>query len=391
MLSTRRPYLIVPKLIEQPTWGGDYIVKYKNWLDKSDLKNIKIGQSYELFDQSNLLINIYDSSDIRIKPEIIYLSTTYTKNQNKDNTLEKINLSDLVMSNPKQILGKKILEKFLKMPILIKFTQALGNSFQTHIKPNVFHHCWRPKAESWYYFEDGLLSFGIKKGINLQVYQKTCQAIDTRMRQLSSKILSGDMALSDAQDEAKKFIHQLNPWQFVNIHKVDKNILIDLSMGGLHHSWEDDLKNYPKGNILYEIQQDMPDSVSTIRCFDQGKFKEDGNIRELHIADYFKFIDLDIEHNKMEKAICQRSDNNLLSTKYYTLDILEISDRIKDNTGNSFCHLFVREGEININTDGGNVHLSKGHSCFLPKNVGEYEIKSTDPKQSVILKTYIKI
>lgn len=385
MLSTKRPYLIIPKLIEQPTWGGDYIIKFKNWFNKSNLslKNIKIGQSYELFEQSNLLINIYDSSDIRIKPEIGYL--------NEDNTLEKINLSDLVKSNPKQILGKKVLEKFLKMPILIKFTQALGNSFQIHIKPNVFHNYWRPKAESWYYFENGLLSFGIKKGINLQDYKKTCQVVDTRMRQLSSKIVSGNMTLNDAQDKVKEFIHQLNPWQFVNIHKVDRNTLIDLSMGGLHHSWEEDLKNYPKGNVLYEIQQDVPDSVSTVRCFDQGKFKEDGNIRKLHITDYFQFIDSDIEHNKIEKPICERSGNNLLSTKYYTLDILEISDRIKDNTGNSFCHLFVREGEININTDGGNAHLSKGHSCFLPKNVGEYEIKSTDLNRSVILKTYIKI
>ncbi|QQR52772.1 hypothetical protein IPG36_01470 [bacterium] len=50
----RRPYLVIPKLIKQPTWGGSYIVAAKGWSDHEGLGDLKIGQSYELFSGSNL-------------------------------------------------------------------------------------------------------------------------------------------------------------------------------------------------------------------------------------------------------------------------------------------------------------------------------------------------
>ena len=54
MTDLKRPYLVIPKLIEQPTWGGQYIVTTKGWLHHSNWAELKIGQSYELFSGSNL-------------------------------------------------------------------------------------------------------------------------------------------------------------------------------------------------------------------------------------------------------------------------------------------------------------------------------------------------
>ena len=48
-----QPYIVVPTLIEQPTWGGEYIGNLKG-LAQENLGGKKIGQSYELFRDSNL-------------------------------------------------------------------------------------------------------------------------------------------------------------------------------------------------------------------------------------------------------------------------------------------------------------------------------------------------
>ena len=54
-------YLIIPKLIEQPTWGGDYILNFKNWQNQDVFKGLKIGQSYELYSETKLRSDL-DSS-----------------------------------------------------------------------------------------------------------------------------------------------------------------------------------------------------------------------------------------------------------------------------------------------------------------------------------------
>lgn len=390
MFRTKKPYIIVPKLIEQPTWGGDYIIKFKNWDDKLGLKNKKIGQSYELFGQSKLLLSITDSANSDFNPDIgfPYSDEIITENKYKESQ-DYIALQKLINQNPEQVLGKKVLDKIGKMGILIKFTQALGNSFQLHIKRNIDHSLWRPKAESWYYFENGYITYGIQSNCNLNDYKKTCIAIDHKMHELSQSINENKISLEEAKIESQKYIKDLNPWQFVNVHHVEKYCLLDLSPGGIHHSWEQD--NQSKfGNVLYEIQEDVSDPVSTLRSFDQGKFKDNGEVRELHIDDYFTFLDANLNINNIHNAIFQQQGKHLLSTPYYSLDILEIKNKLTDSTGDSFCHLFVREGEIEVTSDEGHIKLDKGHSCFIPYNVNTYEIKSNTPL-SVVLKTFVEV
>ncbi len=366
-----KPYLILPKLIEQPTWGGDYILKIKNWENKPELGGTKIGQSYELFGGSLLTESVTDST-------IPSFSSTLN---------ETISLDNLIKMDPSKILGPKVVLKYGKMPLLIKLNQARGNSFQLHVKPGQKHSRWKPKPESWYFLEDGYISCGIKDRIDIKAYKQVCVNIEEKMRELSSLIQTGRKNINEARSEAQKFIKIENPWQFVNLYKTNKYDLIDLSEGGVHHSWEENSES-PHGNVVYEVQLDVMDEFCTIRSFDQGKIKDDGSIREIHIDDYFTFLDTSVEKNSISHLKRTKNGNNLLQTQDYSLDIVKVSDSVSMLIGDSFQHLYVQEGDVKIESNGGAVRLTTGHSCFIPFSVGNYKITSNTPN-SIVLKTHI--
>src|SRR3990170_2031669 len=157
MMTKKRPYLIAPKLIEQPTWGGEYILRIKDWVEKQDFLGKKIGQSYELFSGSKLLLKVTDSQDEDFKGEL-------------GSPDESTIFNDTLYKN---------------IP-LIKINQSKGNSFQIHIKKSDGR--WVPKMESCYYLEDGVATFGIKKNADLSDYRNTCLIIDKKMNELSLKV-----------------------------------------------------------------------------------------------------------------------------------------------------------------------------------------------------------
>ena len=390
MLSYRRPYLIIPKLIEQSTWGGDYIVKLKNWGSKPELKDKKIGQSYELFGRSILALHLKDTRNSTFQPEFDYgktgvIASRFLLSEKKD----YLHLDDLVDSDPNKVLGEKIWKRYRAMPILIKINQAYGNSFQLHLKPGSIHPRWQPKPESWYYLEKGLATLGLKTNVNLASYQKTCEAIEGKMAYLSAQVMCDELDLTEAKIEAQEYIKKKNPWQFVNLVEVDKYTLIDISAGGIHHSWEENRQKFPLGNVVYEVQLDVMDPISSIRSFDQGKLKNGGGIREIHIDDYFHFLDTSAELNDPAFLQKKRQGNHILKTANYCLDILEVNTALTASTGDSFNHFYVRDGEVEITATDGSVCLTAGHSCFLPQAVGQYEIKAKTP--STILKTSIEV
>lgn len=349
----KKPYLVIPFLVEQPTWGGTYICEKKGWLNKEGLSGKKFGQSYELYDRS-LLATIITSSD---DPQF-----SHTVN----GTLP---VSSFAEDKP--------------FP-LIKFTQAKGNSFQLHAMPKSKDPYWQPKAESWYYFEDGKITFGIKKGADINEYKKTCLEIEKKMKELSVLIINKSISLDEARKSASLYIQEKNPWQFVNVCEVKKGDSVDLSGGGLHHSWEEDEEKYPLGNILYEVQQDVMDPVSTIRSFDQGKIMDNGSIRKIQIEEYFKHLDLNEERNTLRSG---KSDVILFNTPYYSLNRIVVSNKITQSAEGSFHHLFVKTGSIIVESTDGKVLVTRGHSCFIPKGI-TYTIDSTE--ESVVLQTFVR-
>jgi len=256
-----RPYVVIPKLIAQPTWGGDYIGKMKLWDRVIGVSGVKIGQSYELFGGSKLAIKVTDTVDPDFIPELGQSDATDPAVffGNRQDGIDFISLSELVKTNPKHVLGEKVYKTYGVMPLLIKLNQASGNSFQVHLPPNKTHPRWKPKAESWYYLEDGRLTFGIKKGIDVEEYKRVCYEIDAFMKDLSQKVEAQELSLEAARSKASQFVKTANPWAFVNVHEAKKNSIIDLSRGGIHHSWEENSDPTSPGNVIYEVQQDVMD------------------------------------------------------------------------------------------------------------------------------------
>lgn len=365
-----KPYLILPKLIEQPTWGGDYIVQQKGWATRPTFHDKKIGQSYELYSGSLLAIDCTDSADERFGPEGSAL------------TVKTITLADLIAQDPEAVLG----QARKNLSLLIKFTQALGNSFQLHVKPGTEDPHWQPKPESWYFLEPGLATLGLQPNSDVANYQAVYIKIDQAMQQLSRQVLDKELTLVQARQQAHELVLRENPWQFVNKVTIPKHSLIDLSAGGLHHSWEDNSTESPLGNVVYEIQVDQTDEASTIRCFDQGKIKDDGTIRPIQIDDYFKFLDTNLGNNVPSSFFRHPKGNHLLSTKYYSLDIIDVQKDSKIIMPDSLCHLFVRDGNLRVKSNGQQLRMTTGHSCFIPAAAKSFLL--TGP--ATVLMTYIK-
>lgn len=388
-METNRPFLIIPKLILQPTWGGTYIINSKGWGNIAGYADYTIGQSYELFSGSKLLTNVYDTSSTDYLPEL--------GNPDNDNIIdnnplfysgkEHLTLSDLVAKHKATLVGPKVWENYHKMPLLIKINQSKGNSYQLHVKKPTPDGRWLPKPESWYYFEDGVVTYGLKPGTDLNAYKQTCNDIANFMQQLSQSVLSGQTDLVTARNEAKKFIKNANPSQFVNTLKIQKDEVIDLSSGGIHHSWEEDIEHCPEGNIVYEVQHDVMDPQCTIRSFDQGKIKDDGSIRTIHIEDYFDNIDTDPLINDPHNAVRVQSGNNLLSTPFYNLDKYALSQPKQIDIIDSFEHIYIKSGKVSIESNGASLVLHAGHSAFIPYSCRSYKIVPSI--SSTLLRTYI--
>lgn len=383
MDNAPRPYLVIPKLIEQPTWGGSYIVTAKGWADRGNLGELKIGQSYELFSGSNLSL-LPSSDDPRFDGEL----TNSTDVEHPTKLPDTVSVADLVASSPSAVLGETVVrERGEKLELLIKFTQALGNSFQVHIKAGLQHPKWKPKPEAWYYFEPGYITLGVKAGTDWSAYESAVRDVEREMKLLSEQVAGHGLSLPEAEQKAREIIGRYDPWQYVNVVQVGKEELVDLSAGGIHHSWEEEPTLAPRGNVLLELQAEAMDSVATFRSFDKGKIGKDGAVRTVHIDEYFEAIDRSDEANDPERHIrkpevVRQTDDyvysHLLDSPYYNMDLIRFAE-----TGGSYeealdryKHLFVKDGRISVTANGHEVIVGEGHSCFVPANADTLVVRS---------------
>lgn len=387
-----RPYLVVPKLIEQPSWGGRYIIEIKKWENKLELNGKKIGQSYELYDKSNF--SLAESSE----DSSFFGEVADNKSVEVQSVVENsVMLAQLISDDAIGTLGKSIVDTYgAKMHLLLKFTQALGNSFQLHVPDGIVNTRWKTKPESWYYFEDGLITCGVKNITNWQEYQQDVTDLDQELQKISENVQLGSLLYEDARSQIDMIIKRYNPWQYVNVVRVEKGTLLDLSACGIHHSWEEDLITIPLGNVLYEIQLNVMDDLATIRNFDKGKMGSDGKLRPLQIEDFFRFVDRSKEandpttHMRASKMIQQThiyTHERLLESKYYSMDRVKLN-----NIGNEFIegidtfrHLFVQSGKATVSAGNHCVTASAGHSIFVLAGCREYAVKSTEDNTEVLI------
>lgn len=387
-----RPYLVVPKLIEQPTWGGMYIVESKAWQERADLKGKKIGQSYELYDKSNLSLSV-SSADPMFVGEI-----ADNKSVSGQSVIpNSLPLSQLIAMDPAAVLGKRMVSTYgTDMHLLLKFTQALGNSFQLHIPDGVKNDRWKPKPESWYYFEPGLITCGIKEGVDWAAYQGAVTKLDAETQLIAARVRDKSLSYDEASQLIAQLVKETNPWQYVNVVRVEKGTLIDLSPCGIHHSWEEDLATIPLGNVLYEIQVNVMDDVATLRSFDKGKMSKDGTLRPLQIAEYFAYADKspaanDPKTQMREAKSVEKNDRfsheRILETKYYSMDRITFmaKDVVFESPMDTFRHVFVRSGSVVVSAAETPVTVTTGHSVFVPAGCKTYNVTATQANTEILI------
>ncbi len=369
-----QPYYVVPLLIEQPTWGGDYIASFKN-LSHQSLQGLKIGQSFELAINTRLLPSVPQTAAFGLA-----MGGKVTTAEWYGEAKSSLSLTDLAAEQHDAVFGSKVDGHF---NTLIKFTQAQNNSYQVHIKPGSTLGHWVAKPESWYFFERGKATLGIKSIEQLAAYQVRCEEIDTYARSLSTQITNGTVTLESARQQLTDFINQHHPSEFVNSVWLEQGQIVDLSQGGIHHSWEKD-PQLPAGNIVYEVQVDVLDENCTLRSFDQGNIKEDGSVRPLSIAEYFQALDTDSSHNQIDQYVSLPQSQpipageyvELFTTPQYRSYELRLNSTYHSSSppGSSFHHVFAKDGQGNIQTSTGNYPLSKGMSVFIPAAIAEFDL-----------------
>lgn len=376
-MDYRRPFLVIPELIEQPTWGGTFIARFKGWQHASQLHGKKIGQSFEL-SAASFLSPLLNSSDLHFQPT--------------DQIDEKIALKKMITNDPSGFLGEQLAQKQTTIKLLIKFTQALGNSFQLHVKQPTADGKWVPKPESWYFFAPGKITLGVKPGIDWDKYQQYSKKCDDQMQLLSQKVKTNQITYTNARTEIQKLLKTLNPWQFVNVLPVAKSAILDLTACGIHHSWEED-PTLPHGNLVYELQVDVADNISTIRNFDKGKMRADGSIRQLHVDDYFRYIDRETKANdpqtyyRQPKQVKKTDDytvDEIFTTDYYAMrQIVFTNAATLQQPLTCYHHVFVKSGTAKITAHDTSVQISQGHAVFIPAMVQSYEIQAE--KKTILL------
>lgn len=368
---TIAPWLVQDELIEQPSWGGRYIIDLKGLATDPQWSGKKVGQSYELAKASRLI----DPEGGAVRP-----------------------LSELIQADPVGMLGQKVLDQFgPDLSLLIKLTQAKGNSFQVHLPEGKTRGYWEPKPEAWFYLAPGLYTFGLKAGTSFEAYSRVLHTIDDEMGRLSREVQSGRFSVDEARAQARQRIQSLNPYAYVNLVEAQTDDVIDLTAGGIHHSWEEDAERFPDGNLVYEVQVDVPDDRCSMRGFDKGKLLDDGSLRPTHVADYLATIEQDPTHNELPHHIRKpqiiSSDANgtiesLFRTPYFATDRLSVpaGATLPQSLADGFHHLFVHAGEAVIAAH----RLEQGRSYLLPAALQEYAIE-TSGENAVFLKTYLPV
>lgn len=382
-----QPFYIVSLLVEQPTWGGDYIAKFKN----ISLPKSKIGQSYELAQDSILLTQ--PTSKL---PYLLATANDISHPQWHGPKAKHLSIQQLIDQNPEQVLGKKVVAKTgPKMTILNKFTQAKENSYQVHVSlGHEFNH-WQPKPESWYFFEPGKATLGVKSGVEISKYQHRCQDIYQHSLQISRRIKAKDLTVGEGRKLLADYINQDHPHNYVNTISAPKNSIVDLSQGGIHHSWEND-PHLPQGNIVYEVQLDQRDDVSSIRSFDQGKIKENGDVRKIAIDDYFSALNTAEAANKPQQymKLPQQLEEagalitHIFNNSNYQLTQIDFSDHYQSHEtqlDQQFHHLFTKKGLATITWGDQEWPLATGQSLFIPASCENYRLTTT--QETSILKT----
>ena len=290
-------------ILKERIWGGE---KLKTILNKPITSKIT-GESWELSTVEGD-VSVVSNGDLAGK-----------------------SLNELIESNPEELLGTAVYQKFGKQfPLLFKYLDAREDlSIQVHPNDELAkkRHNSFGKTEMWYVMQadkDAELIVGFKEDSNATEY----------VENLNNKTLLS----------------------ILDIVKVEVGDVFFLETGTVHA--------IGAGMVIAEIQQT---SDITYRLYDFDRVDAAGNQRELHIdlaLDAINYNRIDTA-KKYDKTL--NKSNTMVDCPYFTTNFLPLDGRISvDKYGNSFTVYMCVEGEFEMESEGEKFKYIKGDTVLIP-------------------------
>jgi mannose-6-phosphate isomerase len=259
-------------------------------------------------------------------------------------------LNELIDSNPEELLGTDVYQRFGKQfPLLFKYLDAREDlSIQVHPNDELAkkRHNSFGKTEMWYVLqadENSKIIVGFKENSNATEY----------LENLKNKTL-----LSILDDV-----------------KVKTGDVFFLETGTVHA--------IGAGLVIAEIQQT---SDITYRLYDFDRVDSQGNSRELHVDLALEAINYDkIETKKGYKTILNQS-NAVVNCPYFTTNFLPLDGKFEVNkNGNTFTVYMCVEGNFEIECNNTKFKYRKGDTVLIPAALKTFILKG----KASILEIYI--
>ena len=256
--------------------------------------------------------------------------------------LEGKSLDELIRSYGKELLGKKVMERFgTTFPLLIKFIDARDNlSIQVHPDDELAkkRHNSFGKTEMWYVVD--------------------CKPESTLFLGFSRAV---------TPDELRRRAKDGTICEVLNRVAVHPGDVFFVRPGTVHA--------IGAGILVAEIQQN---SDTTFRVYDYNRLGADGKPRQLHLERAAKVMNYAPMHRAADTLPPCPPDGvqEVLTCEYFRVRRAEVKTRISLATdGESFTHLMCVRGEGNIVCGGKVYPFRQGDSYFLPAALGEYAVE----------------
>jgi len=264
------------------------------------------------------------------------------------------NINELVEVYMDDLVGEAIFEKYgTEFPVLIKLIDANDwLSIQVHPSDDIAmkRHNQYGKSEMWYVLqadENAQLISGFNREMNEDLY----------LQHLESKSLP----------------------KILNYESVKAGDVFYMPSGRIHA--------LGPGICLAEIQQT---SDITYRIYDWDRIDDEGNSRELRVAEALGAIDYE-HHAKYKTDYSSKLNQSatLVKSEHFATNLLEFNQGLtKDISGlDSFITYLCTEGSVKFLCGDYTEEINKGECILIPAEMNSIALEPL--KKSTLLETYV--
>lgn len=314
--------IICTPIFKERIWGGSTLKKIFN---KNIIQN-KTGESWE--------ISTVENNETLIE----------------NGCFAKETLKNIIEKFPKEMLGKKVYEKFGEnFPLLFKFLDAKDDlSIQLHPNDQLAQkrHNSFGKTEMWYIVE-------AEKDSKITVGFKETQTQKSFLNNLKNNTLQ----------------------TILNEIKVKKGDVFYIETGSIHA--------IGKGIVIAEIQQT---SDITYRIYDYNRVDNQGNKRELHLDLALEAISYNQTSCKKEYNKIENFSNEVVNSPYFITNFIPLKGKKKFKTnGETFRVYICINGNFNILFGKETQNIEKGNTVLIPAVLTDFELNG----EAEILEIYL--